>query len=73
MWFEPKTLLWPIYGLGFERYDLPTWLPNMLYALKTDPFIFGPEIAGAIILLGFGVRLTSTKRVNSFLKSGAIS
>jgi len=72
MWLTPRTLLWPAYGWAFERTDLSHWLKNLLYALRTNPIVFLPELVGAIILLGFFVQLARKGKLLLFIKKGTI-
>jgi hypothetical protein len=72
MWLIPKTLLWPAYGWAFGRTDISHWLKNVFYALLTDPYIYLPELVGAIILLGFFVYLARKGKLLLFIKKGTI-
>jgi inner membrane protein len=71
MWLDPRTLLWPIYGLTFERADLTNWAQNILSALFSDPAVYVPEIVGGgLILVVFSVRLIRNKEVRRFFRYG---
>ncbi len=72
MWLEPKTLLWPIYGLAFDRIDLTDWMRNILQALLTDPAVYIPETIGMIILAAFMTMLVRRKKVFLFIRSGRV-
>jgi len=72
MWFTPRTLLWPAYGWAFERTDLSNWLQNVLYALRTNPGVYIPEITGAIILIIFMIWLVYRRKVYAFVTKGQI-
>lgn len=72
MWLTPRTLLWPIYGWGFEKLDLSNWWANIWDALLTQPYVFVPEIIGALILAGFMLTLMSRKRVYALIRNGQI-
>lgn len=72
MWLMPHTLLWPIYGWAFERIDVSHWLQDILYALRTDPAVYIPEIVGFAILTSFAAALVHRKRVYAFVKKGTI-
>ena len=50
MWLTPRTLLWPAYGLAFERVDLTNWAQGLLHGLVTSPAVYVPEIIRAIVL-----------------------
>lgn len=71
MWLDPRTLLWPLYGLAFERSNLTSLLPGMLHALHTDPSIYGPEIVGAAILICLALFLGS-KKAYTLIRNGRI-
>lgn len=72
MWRSPRTLLWPIYGLAFERLDLVDWMPRMLHMLVTDPKVYVPELVGAIILIWFAVGLVRGRKAFAFVKYGQV-
>jgi membrane-bound metal-dependent hydrolase YbcI (DUF457 family) len=72
MWRAPHTLLWPAYGLVFEKVDVTNWAPRMLHALLTDPQVYLPELAGAAILIWFAQSLVRRRRVFAFLKCGKV-
>ena len=70
MWRTPQTLLWPFYGITFNRVDIEEWLPNIFEALITSPATYLPELVGAVILMWFAITLLYQRKVLSFLKSG---
>jgi len=72
MWRSPRTLLWPIYGLAFERLDLIDWMPRMLHMLVTDPRVYVPELVGAVILIWFAVGLVRGRKAFAFVKYGQV-
>lgn len=78
MWLEPRTLLWPLYGLSFEKLDPSDYMWSMDYAqgmtnwLLTDPSIFIPEIVGALILTAFVWRLVRRGGLRRFMLTGAL-
>lgn len=51
MWRSPLTLLWPGYGVQFEKTDIANWMPDILHALLTVPEVYVPELVGAIITI----------------------
>ncbi len=53
MWLAPETLFWPFYGFGFEGGDTTDWLSGILHALVTDPWVYTPELVGAVIIAWF--------------------
>lgn len=72
MWLTPETFLWPLYGFAFKRIDLTHWTQNILYALRTDPGIYVPELIGLGILLWFSLDLLRFKRVGAFIRNGRL-
>ena len=72
MWRSPRTLLWPVYGLAFERADLTDWMSNMLYALLTYPEVYIPELVGAVIIIWFTVELVRRRKVFAFVRYGQV-
>lgn len=72
MWYTPRTLLWPLLGLNFERIDLSSWAANIFHALLTDPAVYIPELVGVVILFWFTWVLLNTKKTFVFIKYGQI-
>ncbi|MFC2004715.1 metal-dependent hydrolase [Chloroflexota bacterium] len=72
MWRAPRTLFWPIYGFAFGRADLTDWIPNMFYALMTDPQVYVPELVGIAILIWFTITLVRKQKIFSFLRYGQV-
>ena len=72
MWFSPKTLLWPIFGLAFEKQDLTFVMYGMLQALFTNPKIYLSEMAGLAVLVTFAVVLIRRKKIRPFIKYGRV-
>jgi len=72
MWFSPRTLFWPLLGLSFERSDISNWIPNIFHALLTDPAVYLPELAGAVILIWFTWLLFRRREIFSFIKHGQV-
>lgn len=72
MWRSPRTLLWPIYGLAFERLDLIDWIPRMLHMLVTYPKVYVPELVGVVILIWFAVGLVRGRKAFAFVKYGQV-
>jgi inner membrane protein len=70
MWDVPRTLLWPAYGVTFERGDLTDWIPGMLRGLVMEPKVYVPELVGAAVLAAFILALVQRKRVRAFLRHG---
>lgn len=72
MWFESRTLLWPLFGFTFEKIDLTHWMPDILYALRTDPAVYIPELVGAAILVWFVLALVRWRKFYAFIKNGQV-
>ncbi len=72
MWRSPRTLLWPVLGLAFERLDLTDWMPSMFYALLTSPEVYVPELVGAAIVIWFAVELVRKRKVLAFTRYGQV-
>ena len=73
MWHDPRTLLWPIYGLTFPREEyttLSSWISGMWHAFLADPLISAPEVIGAIIIVVFFAVLIRKKRFYAFIRYG---
>ena len=70
MWLGLKTLLWPIYGLSFEKIDLTYWAQGIVHNLLADPTTYVPEIVGLGILVWFVVRVVCNKKTNAFIRTG---
>jgi len=75
MWSMPRTLLWPLYGWGFERFEgleLTHWVRDIFASLVTKPGVYVPETIGVLILFAFFLRLLQQRRLHSFLRTGMI-
>ena len=72
MWRSPHTLLWPVYGFAFDKFDLTNWAPNIRRALFTDPQIYIPELVGLAVLAWFAWSLVRRGTAFAFLKYGTV-
>jgi hypothetical protein len=75
MWLTPRTLLWPLYGLSFERYDfinLSYWIQRMLDNIFIDLAIGITELAGAAIAILFVWLLVRKGYFYAFLRNGRV-
>ena len=74
MWQLPQTLLWPMYGLSFDRYytDLYSWsgIQRALEEVLARPIIVLPELIGAVVVIWFLWRLVKTRHLYAFLRYG---
>lgn len=75
MWLTPRTLLWPLYGLSFERYDfinLSYWIQKMLDNIFIDLAIGITELMGAAIVIWFVWLLVRRGNFCAFLRNGRV-
>lgn len=72
MWESPKTLLWPLFGLTFERVDLTYWMSRLLQALLLDPVTYIPELVGIAVVAWFVWLLWRRQRIYAFLRHGYV-
>ena len=74
MWGEPATALWPALGWAFPagsatlaEWSSSHWRNALL--LCRDP----AEVAGAVVLLVFAIRVWRSQALGRFLRSGAVA
>lgn len=75
MWLTPRTLLWPLYGLSFDRYDpiaLSDWIRKLFHKLLIFPAIFIPELLGAAIIIWFAWLLVRRGNLYAFIRNGRV-
>ncbi len=72
MWRTPRTLLWPILCLKFERIDLTGWIEGIWHGLLTEPAIYIPELLGLFILIWFLWILLHMRTFYAFVRYGRI-
>jgi len=72
MWRAPRTLLWPAYGLAFDRGDVTHWTANIFHALLTEPSVYVPELVGVMILIWLAQSLLRRRGVFTFIKYGRL-
>ncbi|AKA69560.1 metal-dependent hydrolase [Clostridium scatologenes] len=72
MWLYPGILFWPAYGLKFPTRPEGNWIASNVVNLLTNPFVYGPEILGVIIIGYYFIKLFINKRVKEFLKTGRL-
>ncbi len=72
MWLLPRTLLWPLYGFTFVRYDLSNWIQDIFYALLAYPIVSISELVGAAIVIWFVWLLVQRGRLYAFLRNGRV-
>ncbi len=72
MWLTPQTLLWPLYGFGFDKYEIANWLVNILHGLLEKPKLYVPEIIGFVVLMLFIWELLHRRAIIRFLRKGRV-
>ena len=70
MWQDYHTLLWPMFGLTFQKNDITDWIPGMWHALLSNPWTYIPEIIGTLIIILFACSLIRKNQLFSFFKTG---
>jgi membrane-bound metal-dependent hydrolase YbcI (DUF457 family) len=72
MWDVPGVLLWPTLGLDFPVHAVDTG--GLLHMLLTNPYIYGGEIVGSILILGIAVKNSMYTKValRRFLSRGML-
>jgi hypothetical protein len=75
MWQDPKVLLWPLFGFGFEK-ETPipflTYLWHLIQKLFETPWEGIPEFIGAVITVWFVWLVWRQKRLGSFILKGRL-
>lgn len=72
MWLYPGILYWPLYGWKFPTRPEGNWVESSLGKLLTDPYVYVPEIIGAVIAVYYIGRLISKGSIREFLKYGRL-
>jgi inner membrane protein len=72
IWLDPRTFLWPLYGLTFERICLNTWIQDILCTLLKHPIVIIPELVGAIIIIWFVLILVCRRKLCTFIRYGKV-
>ena len=72
MWRAPRTLLWPILGLEFDRIDLTEWIGGLWQSLVADPTVYISELVGLFIILWFLWMLIRMRTFYSFAIYGRV-
>ena len=72
IWETPKTLFWPLFGIGFEKYKIGNWVMNILQGLLENPKLYVPEIIGFVVLGWFGWELLRRRAIIRFLRKGSV-
>jgi len=72
MWLTLKTLLWPLFGIGFEKYEIGNWVMNILHGLLENPKLYVPEIIGFVLIMWFVWELLHRRAIIRFLRQGRV-
>ncbi|WP_088188422.1 metal-dependent hydrolase [Desulfosporosinus sp. FKA] len=79
MWMFPKILFWPFLSGAFNKPAAHgaakgplAWVPPEYHRLIINPYIYIPEIIGAIVIIYFVIRLYRYRGFSTFLKTGTI-
>jgi len=77
MWRTPRTLLWPLYGFSFVRYDLAAFnlsslIQGIFHTLLTYPAICIPELVGLAVVIWFAWLLTRRRTLYAFIRHGRV-
>lgn len=70
MWGQPRTLLWPLYGLTFEKSYVSNWISSIFHNIESKPGVYVPELLGFVILTWFILVLVSRRAFRSFIIHG---
>ena len=75
MWVMPVTVLWPMFGIVFEKYEyeIDNWMINAFYGLLKDPKIYLSEITGFLLIVWFVWDLLHRRTIIRFLKDGRMN
>jgi len=75
IWNSPRTVLWPLLGWEFPKYELSDYSGYIWYQLTHNPSAYVPEIIGLIIIAGFVWRfeLYRPERVMAFVRTGRLA
>lgn len=72
MWLTPRTLLWPLYGLSFQRIYFRSWIQHLFSILLNEPLVSIPEIVGAGIIIWFAWLLLRRGKLYIFIRNGQV-
>ncbi|KZL92230.1 metal-dependent hydrolase [Clostridium magnum] len=72
MWLYPGILYWPVFGWRFPTRPEGNWVESSLGKLLTDPYVYLPEIIGAVIVAYYIGRLILRGSIREFLRYGRL-
>ena len=72
MWLYPGIFYWPIYGWKFPTRPEGHWVANDIVRLLTDPYVYMPEIVGAIIIAYYFTKLVAKGKFREFIRYGRL-
>ena len=67
MWRQPRTLLWPILGITFDKEEIYGWWWKIITGFMSNPKVYVSEFVGAVILLWFVIVLLHRKKLSTFI------
>lgn len=70
IWLTPRTFLWPLFGLAFDKHSTEDWMSGILDALLAKPGVYIPEIIGLVLLVAFFYPLVRDRQMIEFFKTG---
>jgi len=73
MWLNPRTLLWPLFGVVFERHETGEWLGGLFETLTSNPSVYIPEIIGTLIVSAFAWHIIRGGNLIAFIKTGRLA
>ena len=72
MWLAPQTLLWPLYGFSFPKFDPNYWMEGMFYRLLLEPLVWIPELVGISLIIWFVWFLVRKGNLGTFIRNGRV-
>jgi inner membrane protein len=72
MWMMPRTFLWPLLGVTFDKTNVDHWLSDWINQFLTQPSVYISEILGALIAGSLLVVLLGRKKLWLFILTGRL-
>ena len=60
-------------GAEFERHETGEWLGGLFETLTSNPYVYVPEIIGALIVAAFAWNIIRGRNLVRFIKTGQLS
>ena len=70
MWLYPRILFWPFSGGKFPTRPEGNWLASDMIGLMRNPYVYGPEIIGALIIIYYLFK--NRKQLRKFIINGTL-